>query len=214
MQPQPITPCDPRALGNFKHGLTGRIFFFNEAEKSAYEDLYSGLEECLTPEGALEAQLLKSLVDDQWRMGRVTSLESAIFAEGAEKFAASSDATGDPELDLALSQGRVWQAEAKNLNLLSLYNGRFQRRYEKNMVELRRLQTERKASLAQAVEEAALLSHLAKSKGETYNIADAFTRRNFEFSAEEIGRMVTRWLRLLEAKKFAAASRRPLRRAA
>jgi hypothetical protein len=214
MQPQPITPCDPRAMGNFKHGLTGRIFFFNEAEKSAYDNLFSGMKEALSPADALEDQLVKSLVDDQWRMGRATSLESSIFAEGAEKFAASSDATGDPEIDLALSEGRVWQAEAKNLNLLSLYTSRFHRRYEKNMAELRRLQAARKASLEQAIEEAALLSHMAKSKGETYNMAEAFTLRNFEFSTEEIARMVNRWRRLLEAKQFAATTRKPLRAAA
>jgi hypothetical protein len=214
MQPQPITACDPRALGNFKHGLTGRIFFFSEAERSAYDDLFRGMKESLAPEGALEDVITKVLVDDQWRMSRATSLESSIFAEGAERFAASSDATGDAALDEALSAGRVWQAEAKNLNLLSLYTVRFHRRYEKNMAELRRLQAGRKASLEQAIEEAALLSHMAKSKGEAYNMAEAFTRRNFEFSTEEIARMVNRWRRLLEAKKFAAAPRKPLRAAA
>jgi hypothetical protein len=147
-------------------------------------------------------------------MDRAVCLESSIFADGAEKFAALSEATGDPEIDLALSQGRVWQAEAKNLNLLSLYTSRFQRRFEKNIAELRHLQAERRAALEQAIEEAALLSHMAKSKGESYNLAEAFTRRNFEFSTEEIHRMVNRWQRLLEAKKFIAASRKPVRMAA
>jgi hypothetical protein len=214
MHPQPITPCDPRALGNFKHGLTGRIFFFSEADRSAYDNLYQGMKGSLAPEGDLEEELLKDLVDDRWRMTRATCLESSIFAEGAEKFAASNEATGDPEIDLALSEGRVWQAEAKNLNLLSLYTSRFHRRFEKNMKELRRLQAERKAALEQAIEEAALLSHMAKTKGETYNMTEAFTRRRFEFSTEEIQRMVNRWVRLQEAKKFAAASRKPLRKAA
>jgi hypothetical protein len=196
-------------MGNFKHGLTGRIFFFNEAEKSAYDNVYRGLKEALAPADALEDQIVKSLVDDQRRMDRAACLESSIFGEGAEKFAASSDASGDPEIDLALSAGRVWQEQAKNLNLLSLYTSRFHRRYEKNMAELRRLQAARKASIEQAIEEAALLSHMAKSKGETYNMAEAFTRRNFEFSTEQIGRMVTRWRRLLEAKQLAAATHKP-----
>jgi hypothetical protein len=82
------------------------------------------------------------------------------------------------------------------------------------MAELRRLRAERKAAIEQAIEEAALLSHMAKTKGETYNMAEAFTRRHFEFSTEEIHRMVNRWLRLQEAKKFAAASRKSLRMAA
>jgi hypothetical protein len=214
MQPQPITPCDPRALSNFKHGLTGRVFLFNEAERLAYDALYNGLKEALSPEGALEDELVKDLVDDRWRLNRASSLESCLFAEGAEKFAASTDATGDPELDLALSGGRVWQAEAKNLNLLSLYTSRFHRRYEKNMAELRRLQAERKSALEEAIAEAALFSHAAKSKGETYNMAEAFTRRNFEFSTEEISRMVSRWRRLQEANKYFSAPRKALSRAA
>jgi hypothetical protein len=46
---------------------------------------------------------------------------------------------------------------------------------------------------------------MAETKAETYNMSEAFTRRNFESSTEEIDRMVNRWRRLLEAKKFAAA---------
>jgi hypothetical protein len=88
MHPQPVTDCGPRAMGNFKHGLTGRIFFFNEAETSAYDSLFSGIKEALSPADALEDQIVKSLVDDQW-LNRAASLESAIFSEGAEKFAAS-----------------------------------------------------------------------------------------------------------------------------
>jgi hypothetical protein len=59
-------------------------------------------------------------------MDRATGLESAIFSEGAGKFAAPNDATGDPEIEPSLSEGRVWQAEAKNLNLLSLYTSRLE----------------------------------------------------------------------------------------
>ena len=82
------------------------------------------------------------------------------------------------------------------------------------MAELRRLRPSAKPRSGQAIGEAALLSHMAKTKGKTYNIAEAFTRRNFEFSTEEINRMVTRWVRLLEAKKLSAAPRKSLRAAA
>ena len=72
MHPQPITPCDPRALGNLKHGLTGRIFFFSETDQSAYDELYRGLKEALAPEGRVEEEILKDLADDRWRMSRAT----------------------------------------------------------------------------------------------------------------------------------------------
>jgi hypothetical protein len=160
----------------------------------------------------METELAQAIADDRWRLQRAATLESSIFAEAAEKFVSESvDATGDPEIDVALSAGRAWTAEARNLNLLTLYESRIQRRFEKNMAELRKLQTERKASLAQAIEEAAILSQLAESKGEAYNPAEAFQLRNFEFSATEIACMVSRWQRLSQAKKLAAAPRKALR---
>ncbi len=68
------------------------------------------------------------------------------------------------------------------------------------MAEPRKLQAARRAVLEQAIEEAALLSQLAESKGETYDPAAAFTRRDFEFSSAEIALMVSRRLRLQEAR--------------
>ncbi len=217
MHPQPIAPaqpCDRRALSNLKHGLTGRIYLLSEAEQSAYDDLCRGIRESLAPEGVMEIELVAQIADDRWRLNRASALESSIFAEGAEKLADSAEGTGNAELDAVLSHGRTWIAEARNLNLLTLYESRIQRRFEKNMAELRRLQSERKAALEAAIEEAALLSHLAESKGETYNPAEAFVARGFEFSPVEIARKVTRWHHLVEAKKLSATPRKELRRAA
>ena len=118
---------------------------------------------------------------------RSAQFESAIFAERAARFAADPEnSTGDPALDSAISHGETWLAEAKNLNLLSLYDNRTHRRWEKNMAELRRLQTERKAALEAAIAEAAALAQLAESKGETANLTEPLERRGFAFSASEI----------------------------
>ena len=211
MHPQPNTPRDRRALSNLKHGLTGKIYLLTQADQIAYDNLCRGLHESLAPEGAMETELAQAIADDRWRLQRASTLESSIFAEAAEKFAESAGATGDPEIDTALSAGRAWTSEARNLNLLTLYESRIQRRFEKNMAELRKLQTERKASLAQAIEEAAILSQLAKSKGEAYNPAEAFHLRNFEFSDAEIACMISRWQRLSQAKKLAGVPRKALR---
>ena len=103
---------------------------------------------------------------------------------------------------------------SENLNLLSLYESRIHRRFEKNLAMLRKLQADRKAALEQAIQEAALLAQLAESKCEAYEIAEAFERRNFVFSAAEITQMVSRYRRLEEAKKLSKAPRKPLRAAA
>jgi hypothetical protein len=68
-------------------------------------------------------------------------------------------------VDTALAQARGWISKGGNLQLLGLYESRIQRRFEKNMAEIRTLQAERKASLEQALEEADLFCQLAESRG-------------------------------------------------
>jgi hypothetical protein len=60
MQAQPTAatkPAERRALSNLKHGLTGRIYLFSEAEQSAYDNLCHSLGESLAPVGEEETQL-------------------------------------------------------------------------------------------------------------------------------------------------------------
>jgi hypothetical protein len=217
MQAQATTspkPTDRRALSPLKHGLTGRIYLLTQAEQVAYDELTRGLQDDLAPSGEMEEQLVEALVADRWRLNRGACLESSLFFEGAERFADSPEATGDPELDLALSEGRVWTSEAKNLNLLSLYESRIHRRFEKNFAMLGKLQAIRKAALQQAIQEASLLAQLAEARREAYEMAEAFERRNFVFSTAEIAQMVSRYRRLEEAKKLSGAPRKSLRMAA
>jgi hypothetical protein len=125
---------------------------------------------------------------------------------------------GNPQVDVALAQARVWLAEGKNLQLLSLYQHRIQNRVTKNKKMLDDLQQQRQAALQRAAEEVALLTQLAESKGETYDIERDYPRQafppQFDFSIPEIARLATHLTRLAEAKKLLQASQRPLRKAA
>ena len=100
----------------------------------------------------------------------------------------------------AISQAKTWLADGRDIQLLSLYQQRIQRSVERNMAELRTLRAERLAARQQAVEEAVLLSQLAKSKGETYQIAADFPSRQFVFSSAEIEPLIGRKQRLDEAR--------------
>jgi hypothetical protein len=82
---------------------------------------------------------------------------------------------------------------------LSLYQQRIQRSIERSMAELRTLRAERKAARDQAVEEAVLLSQLAKSKGETYNPAADIPAPDFVFSIAEFEQLIRRKEHLNEA---------------
>ena len=107
---------------------------------------------------------MQAVANDRWRLSHAVSLESGIFAEGITQ--PDEVASGNAEVDTALAQARVWISKGGNLQLLGLYESRIQRRFEKNMVEIRTLQAERKSNLEQALEEADLLGQLAESKGE------------------------------------------------
>jgi hypothetical protein len=101
-----------------------------------------------------------------------------------------------PEISQTLSQAKTWLADGKHIQLLSLYQQRIQRSIERNVAELRTLRAERLAARQQAVEEAILLSQLAKSKGETYNAAADFPSPEFVFSSSEIEPWMARKQRL------------------
>jgi len=195
-------PRDPRALNAYRHGLTGQIVILTPADQAAYDHHCQGIHQSLAPEGALEIGLAQSIADDRWRLQRACALDNSSFAigiSGPDKFI-----TGHPEVGTALAQAAAWAADAKNLNLLTLYEGRIQRRVEKNLQILNQLQEKRQAALKQAVEEAALLAQAAVAQGETYNVECDFPREvlppQFDFSLAGIARLVTHQRRLAEAR--------------
>ena len=103
----------------------------------------------------------------------------------------------------------------KSIALLSLYQQRIKNKETKTTTLLRQLQQERREALKQAVEEAALLSQLAASKGETLNIArdlpSLTSYPQFDFSTPELTRLILHAQRLAEARKL---FQKPLRMAA
>jgi hypothetical protein len=201
----PTGPTEPRSetgkqrsrLNAYKHGLTGQIHLFTPEEHDAFEKHCQATVEALAPVGILEQQLAQSIAEDKWRLNRARAIESGIFALGQSD--EPSDLDG-PQIDQALSQAQTWLEEGRNIQLLSLYGQRIQRSIERNMAELRTLRAERLAARQQAVEEAVLLSQLAKSKGETYNPAADFPSPNFVFSTAEFETMMAREQRLAAAR--------------
>ncbi|SPE39949.1 hypothetical protein SBA3_3500005 [Candidatus Sulfopaludibacter sp. SbA3] len=123
-----------------------------------------------------------------------------------------------PQIDAAFAQAVTWACEAKNLNLMSLYESRAQRRVERNMKMLKDLQAERKSAFNQIVEDATLLALHAAAKGEPYDVERDFPPEalppQFAFSLPKIAHLATHNLRLADAKKQCEAARQPLRKAA
>jgi hypothetical protein len=209
-------PRDPRALNAYRHGLTGQVHILTPADEVAYQKHCKGIHQSLVPVGALETDLAQSIADDRWRLQRAAAIECSIFALGVGQPTESS--SGNPEVDVALAQARVWLADGKQLQLLGLYEYRMQRRVEKNMDMLRELQQERQAALNQAVEDVAALAKLAEKQSVTFDIERDYPRLaippQFDFSNAEILRLAPHHRRLEDSKKYFPPAKKPLHNAA
>ena len=203
-------PRDPRALNAYRHGLTGQVHILTPDDEIAYRKHCAGIHESLAPVGGLETDLVQAIAADRWTLNRGVSIEGSIYAIGVGQ--PSHGTSGDPQVDVALAQARVWLSEGKNLQLLSLYQHRIQRRVEKNKKMLDELQQQRQAALQRVAEEVALLTQLAESKGETYHperdLPRAALPPQFDFSKSGIVRLAAHQLSLVEAKReFPVAAR-------
>ncbi len=209
-------PRDRRALNAYRHGLTGQVLINTPEDQAAYLKHCLGIQESLAPEGAFEAGLVQSVADDRWRLQRAAAMENSILSMGTQT--PPNIISPHEEIDTALAQAIVWLKEGKSLGLLTLYEGRIQRRVEKNLAFIRQWQQDRKAALQQAVEEAELLAQFAASKGETFDIERDFPREaippQFVFSLRQIARQVAHRRRLAAAKKQFQAAPKALRQAA
>ncbi|SPE40635.1 hypothetical protein SBA3_3800027 [Candidatus Sulfopaludibacter sp. SbA3] len=214
--PEQKTERDPRAFNAYRHGLTGQVMIMTPDDEAAYTAHCQGFHQALAPEGAVEKSLAQSIADDQWRLARSAAIDLTRFSMGMsepDKYFAHHQ-----EIDAAFAQAVTWASEAKNLDLMSLYEGRAQRRVERNMKMLKQLQADRKAALDQIVEDATMLAQYAASQGEPYDVERDFPPEalppQFGFSLPKIALLATHNCRLADAKKHFPAAKQAFRQAA
>ena len=172
-----MTPdTDPRAFNAYRHGLTGQVLIIPPAEQAAYDKHCKGIHRSLAPHGALEIDLAQSIADDRWRLKRAAAMESNILTLEIHP---SASPTGHPESDVAVAMARAWLERGKELDRLSLYESRLQRKVEKNLALLRGLQQERRETLQKLVEQAAKLP-------DTYEFPPESLPAQFDFSSRQI----------------------------
>jgi hypothetical protein len=202
-KPYAPKPRDPRALSAYRHGLTGQIVLLTPADRAAYEKHCEGYHQSFAPASPVETDVVQLVADDRWRLKHAAALESAMWADSITQ--PDEVSSGNDEVDTAIAQGRAWMDKGGNVQFLGLYESRMARRVERNMVELRTLQSQRKADLDRVAEEYDLIAQLAVSNGENYE-PQLFPRETlppgFVFSLPEIVRLVAHRRRLAEAKKL------------
>ena len=169
------------SMNALRHGLTGQVTSMTDEDRAAHDTFSKALIKDLRPEGAMEIQLTQRIATDSWRLNRISAIEDNLFALGQLQH--GGEACRDiPQLDAALTTAHVFTLEAKQLQLLTLYEQRINRAIQKNLALLQSLQATRKAEREAQMKEAAILLQLSEMKGVEYQPA----QDGFLFSTAEI----------------------------
>ena len=108
-----------------------------------------------------------------YRINRLRALEAGIFASGFRDNIDDIDA-GHPEVDAALVASDTWISHAKEIHLLSVYEGRLTSILRKDRADLKALQAERQETREKAMNQAEIFVEHAESKGEVYDPGEDF----------------------------------------
>jgi hypothetical protein len=201
-------------MNALRHGLTQQIEVMNPEEKEAKDKFFDEIISSLAPEGAIEIQFAHSVADGHWRLNRASSIENNIFTlacsleDSSEETPGDSDGAKDPEVDKALGAARVFIADPKRFQLLTIYEGRIHRNMTKNLQQLTELQAIRRAAEAslkarreQALDEARLHTQLAEIEGAVCDVAADLPENGFAFTTAEIAQAIRRANHLRAAHK-------------
>jgi hypothetical protein len=189
------------ALNARRHHLTGQVTTMTDADRIIHDAFSAAIVESLAPEGAMETQLAQRIATDSWRLNRISAVEDNLFALGhnahADDIETQNSGINAPEIHAALTAARVFTAESKQLQLLTLYEQRINRNIQKNLATLQTLQATRLARREAEMKEAKKLLQLSEMKGLPYEPL----RDGFVFSTAQIHAAIDKDRRLNRANQ-------------
>ena len=184
------------SMNALKHALNGRTVLLPTDDHEIYSRLQTKYFENLKPEGFFETELAQSIVDAQWRLNRIKSLEESLLAMG--QIEPLQTITLEDDVDEALEQGQSYRNHSRAFANLSIYEGRIQRAKEKALNELKTLQLAREERRMKDLEDALMMMQFDEMEGRTYDpAADGFVFSTQELRAEQ------NWRKRFEAAKLA-----------
>lgn len=139
------------SLNAVKTGLTGRTVLLPTDDAAEYQRHIEGYMKEFQPIGQRESDLVQSIADTQWRLLRIPSLESGIYALGHLEFKDAFE-EHDASLRPGMIEVKTFLAYERQLRNLHLQESRLQRRREKEIAELRALQSQRQRKEAEDLE--------------------------------------------------------------
>ena len=165
-------------LNALKTALTGRTVCLPTDDAALYQSLILSYEKLFQPVGPEESGLVQSIADIRWRLDRIPGLHMALLNKGRIELIEQVPQFANDRSDLLDIQ--VMLVYEKQFRNLELQESRLARRRDKETAELRRLQQERKANEAAALERAASAYLLARHRNQPFEN----TAIGFEFSSQ------------------------------
>jgi len=135
------------SLNAVKTGLTGRTVLLPSDDAAAYQQHVDRFLREHQPIGDEESNLVQSIADADWRLLRIPALEAGIYAVGRIELAAQF-ADEDPAVRAALIEAKTFLVYQKQLNNLSVQEGRLRRQRMLDLQALKELQKDRMTKTA------------------------------------------------------------------
>ena len=198
-------PDTPEAKGNsrlnaIRAGLTGQITTMSDSDRHAFEKLTAELIPDLEPKTVMEIELAHAIAWDTWRLDRLRATETNMYALGAQDLSDDVEFL-HPEVHAALSDALTFSKQAKQFDLMSLYEQRMNRSIHKNLTALQAMQATRKVEYERERDEEILLARLNEIKGLPDQARAVSARVRFVFSNDEIVAAALRQRTLEEARQ-------------
>jgi len=137
-----------------KHNLTGQTVLLPNDDIPLYLTFCAEYAKVFRPDNPVEAQLVQSIADAQWRLNRSVLLQSDLLALGDMQLPPDQFAANHPKIATALRQALGYTKEPTGVVLLSVYDQRLANRMFRTMSVLKEMQAERRAAREAALQEA------------------------------------------------------------
>jgi hypothetical protein len=132
------------ALNAIRHNLTGQIVVVQESENEIYQQHCKEYRIEFAPKGKLEIDLTQEMADLRWSINRIRAHETNLFSFQSVALESTLE-SGDPDINSAMEISASLEKNMKTLALLSVYEQRKLRAFERTLAKLQEIQKERKS---------------------------------------------------------------------
>ena len=176
------------SLNALRHGVTAQTTVMTEEDRIEHDAFCAEMLAAHAPVGTLETFHASAIAEQAWRLNDVRAKCNNIVSIGHFDGTEDRFDAEHPEIQTAITAAVTMRDNAQQLQLLSLYEQRIHRLFEKHTQILEKLQAQRKAERSVDLEAARHQYQLAVIKGLPYDPADD----GFVFSNREIARYTER----------------------